>query len=337
MAKKAPDPTDPKETSAAATGTNVATAIANSYLGNITEYGPDGSTRVQRTGMEQMYDPYTDKTYDIPTFTRYTELSDAQKAIKNEQDSASLKLSGLANDQAGFLQNYMSEPFSYSTGDHEKWALGLYDNLNRDKDTQRNEALRSQLANSGVKLGSDAYGRAVSTQEKATQDARNQFLLDSYKTGFQSAQATRNQPINEITALMSGGQVSQPSFLGANMPTIPTTDNAGIIANYDASRLAAAQQNNAMMGNVLGGLFSLGGSIISDRRAKKDVKKIGTRKTMGDDGREKTLGLFAYNYKGEKGRVPRHIGHMAQEVRRKKPSAVREMPSGLLAIDYAGV
>ena len=37
MASKAPDPTPPKETSAATTGTNVSTAIANSFLGNVNQ------------------------------------------------------------------------------------------------------------------------------------------------------------------------------------------------------------------------------------------------------------------------------------------------------------
>lgn len=336
--KSAPEPTDPKETSAASTGTNVATAIANAYLGNITEFGPDGSTRVERTGMEQIYDPYTKKTYDVPTFTRSTTLSPEQQAIKDQQDQAKLNLSSLANDQSSFLQDYMSKPFSYDTGEHEKWAMGLFDSLNDDKEARRMAGLQTQLANSGVKLGSDAYGRAIESQEKASQDARNQFLLDSYRTGFSTAQASRNQPINEITALMSGGQVSQPSFMGANMPTIPTTDNAGIIANYDQQQLAAWQAKQAAMSNLLGGLFSFGSGIISDKRQKKNIKKIGSVSVAGKNGKQTKAGLFSYNYKWEKaGETPRHVGVMAQEVEKIKPEAVMTIGNGVKAVDYGGL
>ncbi len=339
MGKKVPDPTPPKETSAAATGTNVSTAIANAMLGNISETGPDGSTKVTQTGENYTWtDPYTNEQYSVPLLHRDITLSPEQQAIKNEQDAAKLNLSTLAKDQSGFLGDYMSQPFKYGTGDHEKWSMGLYDDLNRDKEAQRMETMRSQLANSGVKLGSDAYGRAFESQEKATQDARNQFMLDSYKTGLSSAMAQRNQPINEITALMSGGQVSMPNFMGANMPTIPTTDNAGIIANYDQQRMAAAQANAGLFQNALGGLFSLGGMMISDRRTKKNVEKLGEIPVRGDDGKVKTTGLFAYDYKWEKkGDKPNHIGVMAQDLEKVKPSAVLTLGGGLKAVDYARV
>ena len=39
----APQPTDPKETSAAQTGTNVSTAIANAMMGNVNQITPNGS------------------------------------------------------------------------------------------------------------------------------------------------------------------------------------------------------------------------------------------------------------------------------------------------------
>ena len=39
----APAPTPPKETSAAQTGTNVSTAIANSMMGNVNQVTPQGN------------------------------------------------------------------------------------------------------------------------------------------------------------------------------------------------------------------------------------------------------------------------------------------------------
>lgn len=330
---KPPKPTPPKETSAAATGTNVSTAIANNIMGNVSEFTPDGSTVVDQTGDYSWTDPYTNQTYTIPRFTRTTTLSPEQQAIKDAGDGAQLNLANLAKDQSGFLGEYMDKPFSYDTNDHEQWAMGLYDKLSAGKNERDSEALRTQLANSGVKMGSDAYSRASQDQMEAQGNSRDRFLLDSYQTGFGSAQAMRNQPINEITALLSGSQVSQPQFMGANTSKIPTTDNAGIISNYDNQKLQAWQMEQAQKQAMLGGLFSLGSSFIglSDERAKKDKKKIGTKKIKGTN---KRAGLYEFRYKGEPSDGPKHTGVMAQEMLKKKPSAVTKTRSGLYAVKY---
>lgn len=335
----APEPTDPHETSSAATGTNVSTAIANNIMGNVNQVGPDGTTMFNQSGDYKWTDPYTGETYTVPKFTQTTTLSPEQLAIKEQTDATKLNLGTLANSQSSFLNDYMAKPFSYDTNDHEKWALSLYDKLNSGKEAQQQQGLESQLANSGIKLGSDAYDRAMRNNETSTMDSRNRFLLDSLGQGFGMAQATRNQPINEITSLMSGSQVSQPQAYGPNMTRIPTTDNAGIISNYDNQRMQQWQAEMAQRNAMMGGLFSLGSSFIgmSDRRAKKNIKKIGSIPITRDDGREARTGLYAWNYKGEKGGKPRHQGVMAQNIAKAKPSAVVETPSGLLAVDYGAL
>jgi hypothetical protein len=239
MGKSAPQPTDPHETSAAQTGTNVSTAIANAWLGNINEYTPDGSTNFRRTGMQKMFDPYTGKTYQIPTFSRWQKLSPKNQAIYDQMLGAKGNMASLANQQSGFLKDYMAKPFHYDPTEHEKWATGLYDTLNNDKIAQNEEALRTRLSNQGLMPGSEAFQRQYEAMTKGNLDARNQFGLDSYNTGFNTALTERNQPINEITALLSGSQINQPRFMGANMPTIPTTDNAGIINAYDQNKMNA--------------------------------------------------------------------------------------------------
>jgi hypothetical protein len=326
MGKSAPKPPDPKETSSASTSTNVGTAVANAWLGNVNEVTPDGQTSVDQTGMKSWFDPYTKKTYKIPTFTRTTTLSDAQQQIKGQQDQAALGLSTLANKQTNFLQDYMDKPFQYEAGDHENWAMGLYDKLNSDKNAQNDEALRTRLANQGIKAGSEAYNREMEASRGGMDKARNDYLLNSYQTGFQTAQAQRNQPINEITALMSGGQVSQPNFMGTQMPTIPTTDVAGLINENYNQRLAAWQQKQAGLQGVLGGLFGLGGNLImaSDERLKENIEPVGELK-----GHK----LYEYNYKSDPDKA-RHVGVMAQEVEKKRPDAVLKDHKGMRAVDY---
>ena len=64
-------------------------------------------------------------------------------------------------------------------------------------------------------------------------DARNSALQEMYQL--------RNQPINEISALLSGAQVSQPSFVNTGQYNSPTTDYAGIVSDNYNQQLARAQ------------------------------------------------------------------------------------------------
>lgn len=327
---KAPKPPDPKETSAASTSTNVGTAIANAWLGNVNENTPDGSTKVSQTGSKSWFDPYTGKTYDVPTFTRTTTLSPAQQAIKDQQDQASLGLATLGNNQTQFLQDYMSKPFDGSNEATESRLLELgrkrLDPLLADQD----ERLQATLANKGIKEGSDAYYKAVNQQDQSRNDAYNQLILSGHQQAFSEAQALRNQPLNEIGALLSGGQVSQPNFMGANMPTIPTTDVAGLINENFNQKMNIYNTKAAQSQNILGGLFGLGaaGIYASDKRVKKDIEPVGELK-----GHK----IYEYRYKDEAADAPKSIGVMAQEVERKRPDAIVKDGSGVLKVNYGAL
>lgn len=321
----APTPPDPKATSAASTSTNVGTAISNAFLGNVNQVTPDGNLNYDQTGTHQWNDPYTGKTYDIPTFTATQTLSPEQQQLHDTNLGAQQNLSQLAKDQSGFLGDYMSKPFSYDPGAHENWSLGLYDKLNGQKTSQGEEALRSRLADQGIKSGSEAYDREMRDYYNSQGDQRNKFLLDSYQTGFGTAQAERNQPINEITALLSGSQVSQPNFVNSQQPQIPTTDVAGLInKNYD-QKLGIYNQQMAQSQNLLGGLFGLGAAGIkaSDKRVKENIRKVGNV-----EGKN----IYSYSYKHDPAHA-KHIGVMAQGVEKTNPDAVREI-DGIKHVDY---
>src|SRR4029078_2904112 len=96
----------------------------------------------------------------------------------------------------------------------------------------------------------------------AAEAQRNQWLQEQY--------ANRNQPINEISALMSGSQVNQPKFVNAPSTQIPTTDYAGITQQGFQNQMglynAQMQQSNQLLGGVLG---AGAGVLKSDRREKE--------------------------------------------------------------------
>lgn len=329
---KSPTPPDPRETSAASTSTNVGTAIANAWLGNINEIGPDGSTRVDQTGSKSWFDPYTGKTYEVPTFTRTTELSPEQQAIKAQQDAASLNLATLGNDLSGTLGQQLTGNFSIDTGDVEARLFELGSKRLDPAFARQEQDLRTVLANKGIREGTAAWNSEMERLQQGRNDAYNQLLLSGRGQAVQEQLTEDNQRINQISALLSGGQVSQPNFMGASMPTIATTDVASIINDDYKNRLAASQAGSMGgfftgigqgIGNLLGAGKFLG---LSDERAKKDVEKRGEI-----DG----MGIYDFHYKGEPEGAPKHTGLMAQEVAKTKPEAVETLPSGLMAVNYA--
>ena len=325
---KAPAPPDPKETSAASTSTNVGTAIANAYLGNVNQVTPDGTLTYEQTGSYTWKDPYTGKSYEIPRTTATQQLSAQQQAIKDQSDSAQLNLAGLANQQSGFLQDYMAKPFEYSNQDTENWAYDLGSQRLDPRFAKQEEALRTRLLNSGIREGSDAWNSEMGQMGQSKNDAYNSLMLSGRAQAYQEALTGRNQPINEITALLSGSQVSQPNFVNTNMPTIPTTDVAGLINTNYNQKLGAWQQQQAQSQGIMGGLLGLGGKLIglSDDDAKKDKKRLGDV--------EGEMGLWEFRYKDESKSQPKHVGLMASEVEKEKPSAVKRGKDGLRRVDY---
>jgi len=318
-----PKPTPAKETSAASTGTNVSTSIANAFLNNPNEITADGTKTVDQTGSFTWTDPYTKQTYTVPRFTTTTTLSDAQKAIKDQQDAASLNLSALGNNLSGTLGKQLTGNFALGNDAVEKRIYQLGSARMNEDNAAASEALRSRLANQGIKAGSAAYNAEMGNFDRGVNDRKNQLLLQARGQASNELLTEDNQRINQISALLNGGQVSQPNFMtgGYQGTNIPITDNGSIIANYDQQMANRAAQINGSIGGLFGGLgkiFSL-----SDRRAKTDIKHVGTVKGQN---------VYEYRYKSG---GPMQLGLMAQEVEKKVPDAVVTGSDGFKRVNYS--
>ncbi|CAN7597896.1 tail fiber domain-containing protein [Mesorhizobium amorphae] len=261
-APDAPEPPDPKETAAASTGTNVSTAIANANLGNVNQVTPDGSLTYTQSGTYIQKDPYTGQSYEIPRYTATQTLSPEQQAIKAQSDAAKLNMSKLASSQSAFLNDFLAKPVDLSNDATEARLMDLGMKRLQPALDARRASNEADLINRGIRPGSDNYAQAQNTQNQGENDAYNSLLLTGRGQAVQEALAQNSAPINNLTALLSGSQVSQPNFVNANMPTIPTTDTAGLINTSYNQKLQAWQQNQANSQNLLGGLFSLGASFI---------------------------------------------------------------------------
>jgi hypothetical protein len=322
----APAPPDPKQTSAAQTGTSVATAIANSNLQNVNQVTPNGNLTFNQSGTTKFTDPYTGQSYDIPSFTATQTLSPDQQKLYDLNNQTQQNLGQIGVDQSAKIGSLLGTNVDLNNDAVEGRLMDLGSKRLDPMFARQADALATQLANQGIQPGSAAWKAQMDQFQQGKNDAYNQLLLNGRGQSVQEILTERNQPLNEISALMSGSQVSQPNFINKQMPTIPTTDTAGIINSNYQQQFQNYQTESANRNALLGGLFGLGAAGVykfSDRRLKKNIKKIG--KT--NDGQN----LYKYEYKGSD---EPQIGLMAGEVEKKHPDAVVTTPSGFKAVNY---
>lgn len=443
---EAPTPPDPQATARAQTATNVSTAVANAYLGNVNQQTPDGSLNYSATGNYDMVDPTSGQTYHIPTFTATQNLSPAGLQLKNTQDATKQGLANIAQSQTSRIGGVLGTPFNPSGGpqagdsatisnipkaltnfnpgipiqtgfdsggditkdygpadnysaDRQRYEDALMARMNPQLAIEK-QGIEQQLADQGIRYGSQAYNDAMMNYTRQANDARygaiqqggqEQQRMDAMaaqraafqnaaqeqgyqqnlgagtfynqaantlfqqnaaqaafanaglaqqvgqaQSGFNAAEAARNQwlqeqyanrnqPLNEISALMSGSQVSQPNFVNAPSTQIPTTDYAGITQQGFQNQMGLyntqMQQTNQLIGGVLG--LGAGALKLSDVREKEKIDRIGTVFAANADGARKKLPVYEYSYKADPASV-RHIGPMAQDIEKIEPRAVEE-------------
>jgi hypothetical protein len=259
---KAPKAPDPAKTAAAQTGSNIATAAANTAMGNVNQVTPEGSLSYAQSGTYKYTDPATGRTYDVPTFTATQKYSPEQQRLYETGVGTQQNLADLAKGQSSFLQDYMAKPFD-GTNDATEARLIEFGRKRLDPMfADRRASMEQDLANRGIAMGSRAYDSAMRRSSEAENDAYNQLLLTGNSQAFSQGQATRNQPINEITALMSGSQVSQPNYASTNAGQIANTDFAGLQQQAYANQMNAYNQKMQQGNSIMGGLFGLGAAAI---------------------------------------------------------------------------
>lgn len=308
-----PKAPDPYKTAAAQGAMNRETAITEFGLNAVTQDNPWGSVSYEQTGT------WEDGT---PRFTQTTTLSDAQQGIFDKTQAAQDNLAGIAESQSGFLGQYLNDPFQFDNQAAEDWAFDLGSRRIQPQQQAAQEATLTRLANSGIRPGSAAYNAEMERMTNAQNDQWNQLALNGRGMAFQEAMATRNQPINEITALMSGSQVSNPAQMSNPAPqsNVAGVDLAGLVNQNYQQKLAQAQGTWGGIGGLFG--TALSGGLFSDRRLKTDIRRVG----------QTDAGVPIYSYKYVWG-GPTQLGVMAQDV----PDAAFMTDSGFLAVDYAEV
>ena len=221
---------------------------------------------------------------------------------------------------------------------------------------KRSAAEDAQLAARGLSPGSAQYGDvsdararamtdaqqqaylAVGGESREAQDAYNAAGLQRYQMGQDYAtflnnlrqgqagetMALRNQPLNEISALLSGSQVTTPQFNPFSAQGINAAPVGQYMGQNYANQLQASNAQNAGLfglgGSIMGGIGQAGGlggltglaGFFSDRRLKENIRPTG--ETLA--GRA-ALPLPLHRQPGEE-----FVGVMSDEVRPLHPDAV---------------
>lgn len=253
MKSPSPPPApDPVATANAQAAANTKTATTQYQLNATNQYTPQGSSTYNQIG-----------TWDdgTPRFEQKMQYAPGEQQVYESDLATRQNLGNIGTQQSAKIGELLSSPFSIDAARDNKInqiQKGFLD----PQWTRQQDALETQLINKGVRPGSEAYTQAMRDFSTDRQRAYDQSYLDSYKTAEGSALTERNQPINEITALMSGSQVSNPAFANTPQPGVAPTDYIGaqqMALNQGNLGFQAEQQRQ--MG-LMSGAFGLGSAAL---------------------------------------------------------------------------
>lgn len=207
-------------------------------------------------------------------------------------------------------------------------------------DFSQDMARTGQFFNQGQSKAQNDFAQDLASrgqffgEAQANADAEWNRATQGYGMAMQGRQQTidemlqeRNQPINELSALMSGSQVSRPQWTATPQSQIAPTDLIGLVNNQYQARMQGYSGMLSGLGSLAGQLGSAGiraaFPVPSDRRLKTGVVRIGALPNG--------LPVYRFHYIWGGGE---QVGVMAQDVLQVMPEAVHVMTGGYLAVDY---
>lgn len=231
---------------------NTKTAKTQQQLNMVDQYTPQGSLQYQQTGT------WEDGT---PKYSATQSYSPEQQKLYELGNQTGQTLGEIGVNQSSRIKDVLSDPYQSTAATENKIAQMQRGFLDPQwADQQR--TMEAQLINKGVRPGTAAYDRQMQNFSSNKDRAYNQMYLDAYKTAEGSALQERNQPINEITALLSGSQVSNPAYQSTPTAGVAPVDLTGMSQmSLNQQNLGTNYQQQQNMG-LMSGLFSLGGTAL---------------------------------------------------------------------------
>lgn len=253
-------------------------------IGYETVYDANGKPmQVPRYQRDVTLSPEQQKLYELQSQmqTNLGQLGVDQSSRLQGLLGTNLDTSGIQDWSTGAAPNaYDPEAYAKQRDDVTNALMARY----RTQTDPQRAAQEAQLAARGMSPGSANWGSVQDTQNRQDTDAtmaallaggtEQSRLLNEERLGNQQQndyaaflnnlrqaqlgekQTIRNAPINEISALMSGSQVSVPQFQQFSRQGVDSTNIGSMIYGDYANRANQAANTNA-------GIFGLGGSFLS--------------------------------------------------------------------------
>jgi hypothetical protein len=266
-------------------------------------------------------------------YQRQINRLDPQFEQERDRKEAQLAAQGLRPTDPAYQQQM--DQFNRGRNDaYEQARLGSIGEGRNEYTTMFGTGLQAQQF--GNQAAQQNFANAMQKQgfnnQQIEQMWNAQLQNSNYQNQLRQAQMAeqlmmRNQPLNEINALIHGQQVSSPQF--SNFANAGLSDTPNLLgaagAQYKADQQHFSNQN-AGLNSLLGGLGQIGGmfGMFSDRRLKRNIQCIG-----------EVVGLPVYSFEylwGEKA-----VGFMADEVAEVYPDAVYTHTSGFKWVNLGAV
>lgn len=245
---KAPKAPDPYATAQAQSTANIQAGTAQAAMNMVNQQNPYGSLSYTQRGTVNV------GGQDVPQYTATTVLSPEQQHLLDQTTQADTKTNDIGLRQIDKVGDLLSTPLDLNTAAESK--ISDLQRARLDPQWAKEDAdLEQQLMNRGIRPGSEAYSTMRDQFAHNKNDAYNGMYLSARQQGVNEAIQQRQQPLNEITALMNGQQMQNPTWVQTPQESIQAPDIAGMIYKNDANKQANYQ-------GMMGGLFGLGSAAI---------------------------------------------------------------------------
>lgn len=246
---QAPAAPDPAKTAAAQASANRDTAVTQYGLNATNQNTPQGTLSYRQVGT------WADGT---PRFEATTALNAGEQGIYDTGLQTRQNVANIGRDQTARVAETLSTPVNLSNEATEARLMELGSKRLDPRFARESAALETNLINRGIRPGSKAYDTMRGQFDQGKNDAYNQLLLNGRQQAVTEALTERNQPINEITALLSNSQVSQPNFTNTPTPGVAPTDYIGAQQQALNQQNVGYQSEMAQNQALMSGLFGLG-------------------------------------------------------------------------------
>lgn len=192
---------------------------------------------------------------DPDHWTSTLNLSPTGQQLLDYNNAAQLglgKQTGLALDR---VNEGLSKPFDYGSVQDLSDQSYAAQTARLDPEWQtRDQQFQQQMANQGISAGGEAYNNAARTFGQQRNDAYSQARLNAQQMmpqTYQLASSLRSQPLNELNALRTGAQVTNPTFQA--VPQQQTTAGPDMLGaaqaqgQYDTNVFNQEQQSSNSM------------------------------------------------------------------------------------------